>query len=321
MSSTRRTWVTIFMIFYAVLNNGNFSNAPALAPAHSTDDSLILTLTQQEITVDKNETILAKLTADNNGTSTWNLSNLSFVYVFPTSRQLYTSHKSFYNQSLWENQSTIKPSYDSSFEEFLPGESTSIFLPLTAPNKDGWYRFYFRPFIGNISLDRLITINLQVGEVPKDQLLMPEKQIAVSLDDQTATLYEDKFEVAHFKISSGREAMETPPGKYIINKKLDNVISKTSPHYSLPYWMELRTLDFLYDGYGIHGLAYFPVNSSNYTEGRNYSRDRHYTDGRMYEGWNTLGTPTTQGCVALSMYDIKLVYDWVEPEKTLIVIK
>lgn len=68
---------------------------------------------------------------------------------------------------------------------------------------------------------------------------MQERQVLVSLADQTAVLYEDGKVIFETHVSTGRKGHETPPGKYVITNKHRRWTS-TLYDAPMPYFLRLN---------------------------------------------------------------------------------
>jgi len=122
-----------------------------------------------------------------------------------------------------------------------------------------------------------------------------EKKIEVSLDHQTATLFEDNVATQIILISSGRAGWETPKGTYKILEKLPTTTMSIpgvyAPLYHVPYNMK-----FAYGRWGV------PM----------------YLHGAYWH--NEFGKQKSLGCINFEPDDAKYVYEWA-PEGTPVVVK
>lgn len=99
-------------------------------------------------------------------------------------------------------------------------------------------------------------------------------------------------------ISTGKWDTPTPIGDFEILNHIETAWSKRYGLY-MPKWMGLKKAEGTYEGYGMHGLPYWP-------------------NGRR-EGKNHLGRPVSHGCIRLGEEDIAYLYDWA-PNGTPVVI-
>lgn len=320
MSTERRWWVLILVTIYAVINTGFAANALVWAPTSAGDLSVQIQPDKTTVSLSPGEQNVVSFQVINTGIFEWPADHLRLQTILPINDGVAIPISPPTPQPLWPstNQTT---SYPPNAEIILPNQSFVFYLPLTAPSNEGWYRLYLQPIIDNQAAGDFIALNLRVGNPSNRFAVLPEKQINVSLANQTVTLWEGKFQIIKYIASTGRKNMETPPGRYAINKKLTEVFSDDPINLWLPYWMELRDLNGVYEGYGIHGIPYHLVNSNNYKEGERYGYSQYYSDGKLYEGYFALGKPISQGCVVLSLVDAETVFSWAEPDKTLVIIQ
>lgn len=117
------------------------------------------------------------------------------------------------------------------------------------------------------------------------------RYIEVDLSSQRMHLLEGDNYHRTFIISTGSWSNPTPIGEF---KILNHIKVAWSKKYSLymPNWMAIQPENGAYDGYGIHGLPYWP-------------------NGKR-EGVNHLGRPVSHGCIRLGPGDIEYVYDWAQ---------
>lgn len=92
-------------------------------------------------------------------------------------------------------------------------------------------------------------------------------------------------------ISTGAWTHPTPTGQFAIKNHIKTAWSKRYGLY-MPLWMAIQTPEGLYDGYGLHGLPYWP-------------------NGRR-EGESHLGKPVSHGCIRLGSGDIEYLYEWAQ---------
>ncbi|MBU1092100.1 L,D-transpeptidase [Patescibacteria group bacterium] len=316
MSAGRKLLVYILVGCYAVFNTGFTVDALVWAPATNTNLDIQLQLQQWNFAVKlspkSSTTIPIDLT--NIGNTVWQPDQIYLAGVLPTSQNNYPF--TLTPQTNWTDINQTL-SYANSPQLIPTGEVFNFILPIKAPDQSGWYRMYFQPIIHNSPVNRLIRIDLEVGQTPQTLAVTTTKHIEVNIANQTADLYEGQFKLAHLDASTGRSGMDTPPGRYTINKKYLDVWSIFA-EMRLPYWLELRNEAGVFEGYGIHGVPYHNVTSSNYVEGKTYDGFRYYTDGKLYEGYDFIGKAFTQGCVVLSLTNAEMVYDWAELDKTIV---
>jgi vancomycin resistance protein YoaR len=117
----------------------------------------------------------------------------------------------------------------------------------------------------------------------------PGKYIDIDLSLQRLNLIEGTTHVAGFSASTGKWSTPTPIGQFTIKNHFDVAWSKRFKLY-MPHWMGIMSASGDYDGYGIHGLPYWP---SGYVEGTNH-----------------IGTPVSHGCIRLGPGSIEQVYSW-----------
>lgn len=317
MSTERRWWVLILITIYAVINTGFTANALVWAPTSAGDLSVQIQPDKTTISLSPGEQNVVSFQVINTGIFAWPADHLRLQTILPVNDGGAIPIPPPAPQPLWPstNQTTTYPKIT---DTILPNQSFVFYLPLTAPGNEGWYRLYLQPIIDNQVAGDVVTLNLRVGNPGNRFAVLPEKQINVSLADQTVTLWEGKFQIIKYIASTGRTGWETPPGRYVINKKLTEVFSDDPINLWLPNWMELRDLNGVYEGYGIHGIPYQLVDPDNYTEGKRYGTSQYYSDGKLYEGYFALGKPISQGCIVLSLPNAETVFRWAEPEKTLV---
>ncbi|MFA5967116.1 MAG: L,D-transpeptidase [Patescibacteria group bacterium] len=318
MTAERRWWVLIWLIIFAACNTGSSVTALVWAPA--TDSNLVLNIQPRyfQLQLAPAEQTIINIKITNWSTTSWRTGEFYLQTILPSQDNLAIAP--VIPQPLWSGEATTL-SYKTAWTQIGFGQSFDFRLPLTAPDDalagSGRYRLYLQPVVAGQALSDLIIVDLKVGHPPTSWSVLPEKRIEVSLADQTATLFAGPLAVAKLTISSGKTNTETPPGRYVINKKLVDVLSDAI-NLQLPYWMELRDLNGTYEGYGLHGVPYQQVNSAYYQEGKTYDGYKYYSDGKLYTGYNLLGTPMSQGCVVMSIKNAQAVFSWAEPNKTLV---
>lgn len=145
------------------------------------------------------------------------------------------------------------------------------------------------------------TVNLKVDKIdPKVTTVSPEfltgrypgRYIEIDLSAQRIHLIEGDAYHQTFLISTGKWDTPTPRGEFKIKNQIETAWSKRYGLF-MPNWMGLETANTnFYDGYGIHGLPYWP----------NGAR----------EGESHLGRPVSHGCIRLGSEEIKYLYGWVQ---------
>lgn len=127
----------------------------------------------------------------------------------------------------------------------------------------------------------------------------PGRYIEVDLSAQRLHFIEGENYHKTAIISTGKWDMPTPTGEFKIMNHIEVAWSKKYALY-MPKWMALKTAqDGRYEGYGIHGLPYWP--------------------NGVREGTNHLGRPVSHGCIRLGEADINYLYEWA-PNETPVVI-
>ncbi len=136
-----------------------------------------------------------------------------------------------------------------------------------------------------------VTRNVVV-QTPEFQLgRYPGKYIEVDLSSQSLYIMQGEVFGKRFGVSTGKWSTPTPVGEFTILNHMPVAWSKAHSLY-MPYWMAIKAASGPYDGYGIHGLPYWP---SGYVEGSGH-----------------IGTPVSHGCIRLGPGDEKFVYEWAE---------
>lgn len=119
----------------------------------------------------------------------------------------------------------------------------------------------------------------------------PGRYLEVDLSAQRMHLIEGDQYHRTFIISTGKWSNPTPIGEFTIKNHIKTAWSNRYGLY-MPFWMAIQTPDGFYDGYGIHGLPYWP-------------------DGTR-EGESHLGRPVSHGCIRLGASDIEYLYEWAQ---------
>jgi len=190
-----------------------------------------------------------------------------------------------------------------------PGQTASFTFEITAPNKSGIYREFFKPLVEGFKWldDKNIFWDITVRD-PKnknEQLVItvdgnPVKYIKVNLSQQRLYAYENGVARYVFITSTGMSGMDTPTGNFQIYNKFP---VQYSPEYQLymDNWMAFTPSG----SHGIHSLPYWV-----------YKNGAH-----VYEGEGHLGTPVSHGCIRVSLENSKILYDWAEVGTKVIVEK
>jgi lipoprotein-anchoring transpeptidase ErfK/SrfK len=116
------------------------------------------------------------------------------------------------------------------------------------------------------------------------------RYLEVDLSSQRMHLIEGTAYHRTFIISTGKWSTPTPIGTFAIKNHI--AVAWSNPFkLFMPQWMGLQKAeDGVYEGYGIHGLPYWPSG--------------------VKEGVNHLGRPVSHGCIRLGPDDAPYVYDW-----------
>lgn len=117
------------------------------------------------------------------------------------------------------------------------------------------------------------------------------RYIEIDLSAQRLHLLEGDNYHTTYLISTGKWSTPTPVGDFEIMNHINVAWSKPFRLY-MPLWMGLKKQAGPYEGYGIHGLPYWP--------------------GGRKEGVNHLGRPVSHGCIRLDPGDAEYVYAWAE---------
>lgn len=144
------------------------------------------------------------------------------------------------------------------------------------------------------------TVVLKVNKIDRKTIVIspefqtgrfPGRYLEIDLSAQRLHLIEGDAYHKTFLISTGKWSAPTPIGTFEI---LNHISVAWSKRYKLfmPNWMAIRPENGSYDGYGVHGLPYWP-------------------NGKR-EGENHLGRPVSHGCIRLGTEEIKYVYEWAQ---------
>lgn len=117
------------------------------------------------------------------------------------------------------------------------------------------------------------------------------KYLEVDLSSQRIYLISDQTIDLVTSVSTGKWSTPTPIGEFTIKNHIRTAWSSRYKLY-MPYWMAIQKPDGDYDGYGIHGLPYWP---SGYVEGESH-----------------IGRPASHGCIRVGSANVQYVYDWVQ---------
>ncbi len=117
------------------------------------------------------------------------------------------------------------------------------------------------------------------------------KYLEIDLSSQRMHLIEGENYQQSFVVSTGKWSTPTPIGEFTIKNHIQTAWSNRYKLY-MPFWMAIQTPEGGYDGYGIHGLPYWPNGAK--------------------EGEGHLGTPVSHGCIRLGAGAAEFVYNWAE---------
>jgi lipoprotein-anchoring transpeptidase ErfK/SrfK len=117
----------------------------------------------------------------------------------------------------------------------------------------------------------------------------PGRYLEIDLSAQRMHIIEGNTYVRTAIISTGNWSHPTPIGTFKILNHMEVAWSNKYKLY-MPKWMAIQPDGGAYDGYGIHGLPYWP--------------------GGKKEGENHLGRPVSHGCTRLGEADINFLYEW-----------
>lgn len=127
----------------------------------------------------------------------------------------------------------------------------------------------------------------------------PGRYLEIDLSSQKLFMIDGNELKAQFRVSTGSWDTPTPKGSFFIKNHIRTAWSKKYKLY-MPYWMAITEENGTYEGYGIHGLPYWP---NGYTEGKSH-----------------IGQRVSHGCIRLGPGDEKTVYDWTVDNETRVVI-
>ncbi len=147
-------------------------------------------------------------------------------------------------------------------------------------------------FESSITLKTRVISRKIVTVTPEYQIgRFPGRYVEIDLSSQRMHLIEGESYQQSFVVSTGKWSTPTPIGEFRIKNHIATAWSKPFELF-MPNWMGLKTPEGVYDGYGIHGLPYWP--------------------NGVKEGTNHLGTPVSHGCIRLGAGDSEFVYSWAE---------
>lgn len=157
------------------------------------------------------------------------------------------------------------------------------------------------------SADLASSVVLKVDKIDHStETISPEFQVGrysgryieIDLSAQRLHMIEGNAYVKTAIISTGKWSNPTPIGTF---KVLNHIKVAWSKKYKLymPNWMAIQPEGGAYDGYGIHGLPYWP-------------------NGKR-EGEGHLGRPVSHGCIRLGADDIAFLYEWAANETPVVI--
>lgn len=117
------------------------------------------------------------------------------------------------------------------------------------------------------------------------------KYIEIDLSLQRLNIMEGNNHIGRYAISSGKWSTPTPIGEFTIQNHIRTAWSNRFKLY-MPFWMAIKKESGTYEGYGLHGLPYWPNGAK--------------------EGVNHIGNPASHGCVRLGPGDDEFLYNWAE---------
>lgn len=130
-----------------------------------------------------------------------------------------------------------------------------------------------------------------VTEAPDYELgRVQGKYVEVDLSSQRLYLISDQTIDLVTSVSTGKWSTPTPIGEFTIKNHIRTAWSNRFKLY-MPFWMAIKKETGEYDGYGIHGLPYWP--------------------GGFVEGESHIGQPASHGCIRVGSAHVQYVYDWV----------
>jgi lipoprotein-anchoring transpeptidase ErfK/SrfK len=118
----------------------------------------------------------------------------------------------------------------------------------------------------------------------------PKKRVEVDISEQRAYVYEGDKLVYKFVVSTGEPGRDTAIGQFEILNKIPMAYASTW-NLDMPYWLGIYWSGSLQNGF--HALPTV----------------RH-TGQMMWDGY--LGQRVSYGCIILSYYDAKTLYNWVD---------
>lgn len=213
----------------------------------------------------------------------------------------------------WINENRIRPNKIEGQEVIRPRGQVSFNVPVKAVPRNGIYKESFKPVLEHIRwIDgQPIEWLIQIGDELSYSNL-GKKQIQIWLDDQRLWAIEDHVIILNISVSTGLPRFATPKGlfKILYRKEL-----AYAADYGLwmDHWMAITSLKYGYNGVGIHRLPYWNVNPAKYPgkEGQ-VVNGRLYIQGKLYEGYSSLGKKMSHGCIRTSINASQVLYDWAE---------
>ena len=121
--------------------------------------------------------------------------------------------------------------------------------------------------------------------------------ILVDISEQHMYVYEGETLVFSFVVSTGLPGLETAPGTYHVQSKIENAYGSTWDIW-MPHWLGIYWAGYLENG--IHSLPILPGG------------------GRLWEGY--LGAPISYGCVVLGIVEAEQLWNWAQLGDTVIVL-
>jgi lipoprotein-anchoring transpeptidase ErfK/SrfK len=241
----------------------------------------------------------------NVSSSTWDKGMLALTTSYSTGD---LNRPSVWQGNAWQNDTTIRPV---NTDNIQPGKKARFVFELAAPQYAGLYKEYFKltaDGFGPLGGDPVI-ITVQVGNPIIAQAAEP-KEIRVYKNSQQSNLIENGYIVATLAISSGKAGYVTPTGTYRVMNKFTEAYSQKYKLY-MGNWMGLITEKGVYEGYGLHSLAYWKTKKPLYPDGT-IKDGRLYEGNKVYEDALHLGTPMSHGCVRYGVEESGVLFGWAE---------
>jgi lipoprotein-anchoring transpeptidase ErfK/SrfK len=186
-------------------------------------------------------------------------------------------------ENLWAQVDLPKPTYTA------PSLPTN--LPVPSPTSPALPAFTETP--GSITMEIVENPSVPISQpeqpqVPAQIINTNGKYILVDISEQHLYAYESNNLVFSFVASTGINNA-TRTGTFAVQTKLDNAYGATWNIW-MPNWLGIYYSGSLENG--IHALPILPNGAT------------------LWEGY--LGRPVSYGCIVLSTYESKLLYDWAE---------